>query len=62
MKSPAIKQQFNEFLPRTRILRKLQKGQFSKLRNLKSFVTELYIDAVNNDGLAPVHGGGEGDI
>lgn len=25
-------------------------------RNFKSFVTESYIDAINNDGLAPVHG------
>lgn len=34
------------------ILRKLQKGQFPKLRNLKSFVNKLYMDTLKKDGLA----------
>lgn len=46
------KHQFNEFLPRTMMLRKLQKGQFQKLRNVKRFVNELYPDPLKNAGLA----------
>lgn len=38
------------------ILRKLQKGQFPKLRNFKRFGNELYINTIKNDGLASVHG------
>ena len=48
------KHEFTQFLPRTMILRKLQKGQFPKLRNLKSFVNELYMDTLKKDGLASV--------
>lgn len=51
------KRQFNKFLPRTMMLRKLQKGQFKKLRNVKRFVNALYMDTVKIAGLASVRGG-----
>lgn len=38
------------------MLRKLQKGQLQKLRNVKSFVNELYPDPLKNAGLASVRG------
>lgn len=38
------------------MLRKLQKGQFQKLRNVKRFVNELYTDTLKNVGLASVRG------
>lgn len=38
------------------MLRKLQKGQFQKLRNVKRFVNELYTDTLKNAGLASVRG------
>lgn len=50
------KHKFNQFLPGTMILRKLQKGQFPKLRNFKRFGNELYINTIKNVGLASVHG------
>jgi hypothetical protein len=46
--------EFNQFPHRAMIQQKLKKGQFSKLKNSKRFVNELYTDTIKNSGLASV--------